>query len=152
MDLYALPLGGYDAVLGVQWLSSISNVLWDFQLTTLEFSKGNSQYKLTHCQSGLPLIQEMSLQQLDKEIYSSNLTLFLYSIENKKLEACDLNSKQLNELQVLLGSFESLYALPTQLPPSRSYNHHISLIQGAKPLNIRPCHYGPLQKLELNMM
>ena len=30
VDLYSLPLGGCDLVLGVQWLSSISPVLWDF--------------------------------------------------------------------------------------------------------------------------
>lgn len=38
---YTLPLGGCDIVLGVQWLSSISLVLWDFQLLTMEFVKDN---------------------------------------------------------------------------------------------------------------
>lgn len=48
VDLLPLPLGGCDIVLGVQWLSSISHVLWDFHLMTLEFSKGNTQHKLFH--------------------------------------------------------------------------------------------------------
>lgn len=36
-DLFSLPLGGCDLVFGVQWLSTVSPVLWDFQLLTMEF-------------------------------------------------------------------------------------------------------------------
>ncbi|KAM1650728.1 hypothetical protein ACFX1R_004349 [Malus domestica] len=36
-DSYDLPLGGCDLVLGVDWLSIISHVLWDFHLLTMEF-------------------------------------------------------------------------------------------------------------------
>lgn len=61
IDLLPLPLGGCDVVLGVQWLSSMSLVLWDFQLMTLEFSKGNIQYRLIHNQGVQPLIQEISV-------------------------------------------------------------------------------------------
>ena len=43
VDLFALPLGGCDVVLGIHWLSSISLVLWDFQLMTLQFSKEGCQ-------------------------------------------------------------------------------------------------------------
>lgn len=61
VDLYTLPLGGCDIVLGVQWLSSISSVLWDFQLLTMEFAKDNQQFKLCHSPTAVPLIQEISL-------------------------------------------------------------------------------------------
>ena len=99
IDLLSLPLGGYDVILGVQWLSSISHILWDFQLMTLAFSKGNTQYTLFHKQGVQPLIQETSLQQLDKDILNSHLVLFLYSMDHSKLEACDLNADQLAKVQ-----------------------------------------------------
>lgn len=54
VDLFALPLGGCDVVLGVHWLSSISSLLWDFQLMTLQFSKEGCQYKLVHSATTAP--------------------------------------------------------------------------------------------------
>ncbi|KAM1079465.1 hypothetical protein ACFX2B_014021 [Malus domestica] len=149
VDLYSLPLGGCDIVLGVQWLSLVSPVLWDFQLLTMEFAKNGSQYKLIHSDTHAPLIQEGTLQQLDKEIFNSNLGLFLYSIEDKMVEACELNPLQLKQLQEVLGQFDTIFVLPIELPPSRVHNHQIPLIPGSKPPNIRPYHYGPLQKTEI---
>lgn len=46
----------------------------------------------------------------------------------------------------ILGIF---FQAPTTLPPHREYDHHIPLVQGAKPPNIRPYHYGSLQKNEI---
>lgn len=37
-DLRLLPLGGCDMVLGVQWLSTLGLVLWDFQHLQMEFT------------------------------------------------------------------------------------------------------------------
>ncbi|CAN6581753.1 unnamed protein product [Malus baccata var. baccata] len=149
IDLLSLPLGGCDVVLGVQWLSSISLVLWDFQLMTLAFFKGNTQYILFHKQIVQPLIQETSLQQLDRNILNSHLGLFLYSMKHSKLDACDLNADQLVELHDLLGQFVEIFTLPTKLPPTRSHNHQIPILPGSKPTNIRPYHYGPLQKTKI---
>ncbi|KAM2757400.1 hypothetical protein PS2_019155 [Malus domestica] len=119
VDLYALPLGGYDAMLGVQWLSSA------------------------------PFIQELSLQHIDKELHNSNLGICLYSLENTKLEASDLNFHQLQELQGLLGEFDNIFVVPTKLPPLRSHDHSIALAPGAKPPNLRPYHYGLIQKTKI---
>jgi hypothetical protein len=30
MDLFIIPLGGFDMVLDVQWLRSLGPILWDF--------------------------------------------------------------------------------------------------------------------------
>jgi len=38
IDFYALPLGAYDMVLGVQWLSSLGPILWDFAKHTMCFT------------------------------------------------------------------------------------------------------------------
>ncbi|TQD83717.1 hypothetical protein C1H46_030747 [Malus baccata] len=65
------------------------------------------------------------------------------------VEACDLNPLQLKQLQEVLGQFDTIFVLPTELPPSRVHNHQIPLIPGSKPPNIRPYHYGPLQKTEI---
>ncbi|KAB2608149.1 hypothetical protein D8674_011317 [Pyrus ussuriensis x Pyrus communis] len=144
-----LDSGRCDAVLGVQWLSSVSPVLWDFQLLTMEFSKGAQKFKLFHSPSTVPFIQELPLHNVDKELNSSNLGLCLYSLDTTPLGSSNLSSSQLQELQALLGEFEAIFELPTKLPPSRSLDHSIPLVPGAKPPNLRPYHYGPLQKTEI---
>lgn len=79
VDLYSLILGGCDMVLGVYWLSTVCPVLWDFQLLTMEFTRNNHKYKLFHKPPTAPLIQDVSLQHLEKELHNSSLGLFLYS-------------------------------------------------------------------------
>ena len=37
VDIYAIPLAGYEMVLGCQWLRTLGPVLWDFKLKTKTF-------------------------------------------------------------------------------------------------------------------
>ncbi|CAN6680565.1 unnamed protein product [Malus baccata var. baccata] len=124
-------------------------VLWDFQLLTMEFTKDHHRYILSPTVTPSQCIHKISLQNLEKAIGSSNLGLFLYSIEGKKLESFDLNEDHLQELQAVLKQFTDIFQVLTKLPPSREHDHHIPLVQGATPPNIRPYHYGPLQKTEI---
>lgn len=95
-----------------------------------------------------PSIQQVTLQQLDKELHTSSLGVNLYFMETKQLVS-DLTSHQLQEMQSFLDDFEELFAIPSQLHPSRIHDHHIPLSSDAKPPNIKPYHYGPLQKNEI---
>ncbi|XP_008369320.2 uncharacterized protein [Malus domestica] len=149
VDFYSLPLGGCDVVFEVQWLSSVSPVLWDVQLLTMEFFANAQHYKLTHSPSTAPLIQEVSLQHLDKEFSNSHLGLFLYSMEGQFLHHSALSPQQSHELNELLGAFEAIFVLPSKLPHSRGHDHHIPLVPCAKPPNLRPYHYGHMQKTEI---
>lgn len=65
------------------------------------------------------------------------------------MEASDLSPQQLGELQELLHKFEGVFMVPTTLPPPRTYDHQIPLLPGFKPPSIRPYHYGPVQKDEI---
>lgn len=38
---FALPLAGYDVVLGTQWLTSLGPILWNFGTLTMSFWRGN---------------------------------------------------------------------------------------------------------------
>ncbi|KAM2118242.1 hypothetical protein ACFX1R_011685 [Malus domestica] len=127
-DLFSLPLGGCDVVLGVQWLSTVSPVLWDFQLLTMEFTKDNQRYTLSSTVTPSQCIHEISLQNLERALGNSNLGLFLYSIEGKKLESCELREDQLYELQAVLKQFDDIFQVPTKLPPPREHDHHIPLV------------------------
>lgn len=36
-DFFALPLAGYDIILGTQWLASLGPIHWDFGTPTMSF-------------------------------------------------------------------------------------------------------------------
>lgn len=49
----------------------------------------------------------------------------------------------------LIQEFQQLFAEPKGLPPVREFDHAIPLLPGAKPVNLRPYHYNPAQKDEM---
>jgi hypothetical protein len=53
------------------------------------------------------------------------------------------------EVQQLIAEFAVLFELPTELPPARSCNHSIPLVEGAAPFNIRQYRYPPALKNEI---
>jgi hypothetical protein len=53
------------------------------------------------------------------------------------------------QIQHLLDEFSDLFEEPHNLPPSRSCDHAIPLIQGAQPINIRPYQFSPAMKDEV---
>lgn len=65
-ELRLLPLGGCDMVLGIQWLSTLGPILWDFQNLSMQFQlqgkplvlKGESQMK----------VEQVSPKQLEKTL------------------------------------------------------------------------------------
>jgi hypothetical protein len=49
----------------------------------------------------------------------------------------------------LLRVFQDLFQSPSTLPPSRSCDHTIPLIEAARPVNIRPYRFSPAMKDEI---
>ena len=53
------------------------------------------------------------------------------------------------EIKQLLVDFEVVFSTPTELPPSRDCDHTIPLIEGARPVKVRPYRYPPHLKEEI---
>jgi hypothetical protein len=49
----------------------------------------------------------------------------------------------------LLHSFDHLFVEPQGLPPSKSCDHNIPLVEGAQPVNVRPYMFSPAMKDEV---
>ncbi|KAI5343165.1 hypothetical protein L3X38_011041 [Prunus dulcis] len=148
-NMFALPLGGCDIVLGVQWLRTLGPILWDFERLTMKFWHGNEQICLSSSKPQPP--RPISCQQMDKLLHSGCYGVILCAVEceNMAKPIDDLSSPQQHELQALLDSFSAIFGTPTTLPPVRKHDHRIPLISGCKPPSIRPYAYGPLQKSEI---
>ncbi|CAL2264343.1 unnamed protein product [Prunus armeniaca] len=67
-DMFALPLGGCDIVLGVQWLRTLCPILWDFKRLTMKFWHGNEQICLSSSKPHPS--QPISCHQMDKLLQS----------------------------------------------------------------------------------
>lgn len=44
-DVYVLTLGGYDMVLGADWLATLGPILWDFVRQTMSFWRINRRVR-----------------------------------------------------------------------------------------------------------
>lgn len=53
------------------------------------------------------------------------------------------------QLQSLLPRLAHVFALPQGLPPMRDCDHHIPLVLGARPVQMRPYRYAPALKTEI---
>jgi hypothetical protein len=53
------------------------------------------------------------------------------------------------EVQRLIHDFVVLFEVPVDLPPSRSCDHSIPLVDGASPVNMRSYRYPPVLKYEI---
>jgi hypothetical protein len=52
-------------------------------------------------------------------------------------------------LQQLITRFSHVFALSQGLPPARDCDHHIPLLPGVRPVQIRPYRYAPVLKTEI---
>ncbi|GJU93992.1 retrotransposon-related protein [Tanacetum coccineum] len=56
------------------------------------------------------------------------------------------------ELSVVVEEFSDVFALSTELPPKRTHDHRIPLLEGVPPVNIRPYRHPPIQKDAIEAM
>jgi hypothetical protein len=119
VDLYALPLGDYDMVLGVQWLGTLGPVLWDFASQTIAFEREGRRV----------------------------LWRGVNTTTGPALAALSGGGEDL--LDALLAEFASIFVEPQGLPPRRQLCHHIRLKPGTGAVAVRPYRYAHAQKDKL---
>lgn len=134
-------------VLGVQWLKTLGPVLTDYDQLTMKFVKDGQLIQL----SGEPKPQpeEASLHQLWRLVSTNSIaTLFELQIVTPT-PAQPPPTHHPDLLQPLLQKYSNLFDQPQKLPPPRSTDHHIPLLDGANLVNIRPYRYPHFQKQEI---
>ncbi|GJY60640.1 retrotransposable element Tf2 [Tanacetum coccineum] len=125
-DVMLLPLGGCEMVLGIQWLSTLANIQWNFHELVMKFIYEG---------------QKKCVVGKDEECYSI-INCIGPSASLHLMQSTTEEGEYSNEWQILLEEF----AIPTELPPKRSCDHRIPLKDEATMVNIRPYKYPPNQK------
>jgi ribulose bisphosphate carboxylase small subunit len=142
-----IPLQGYDIILGMDWLGTNSPMHVHWQERWMQFTSNNQEVKL----QGLlpdttmgPPVSHHQLQAFDK------VDSILYLVQLYELSSTPTTTQQLpQDLQQIIQQFSTVFDPPNSLPPQRSGDHKIPLLEGAQPFCRRPYRYNPAQKTEI---
>ena len=158
-DFMVIPLGGHDIVLGVQWLSTLGPLTWDFQKLEMVFKWGSSKVLLRGISPGS--VREIKAKRV-KENRDSDIQLhMIYAYEESDWTPMKLSVLQsqgserlgVEEINELTEQFKDIFEEPKALPPFKeNHNHKIILKEGSDPVNQRPYRYAVQQKNEIDKM
>ncbi|XP_074300143.1 uncharacterized protein LOC141631357 [Silene latifolia] len=152
-DVLIIPLGGCDMVLGVQWLSTLGTVNWNFKNLKMEFKYKDRRHVLRGMAPQKVRTVNPTSKILDKAAHLCFIQLVTKEDEGSQVLCCTQqvrdDTAQPVELVHLLNQYKDIFEEPTCLPPSRGvYDHRIPLVQDAQPDNIRPYRY-PLKQRDV---
>ena len=149
-DVMLFPLGGCDLVLGIEWLVTLGDIMWNFDKLLMEFSFKGKRHVLRGLSSGG--LKTIKRQQISKTMEAGvHLSIIQLCDQEEGLLQTMTTHANSGEVPVkieqVLWGFADLFQEPKQLPPRRpGHDHQIPLIQGANPVNIRPYRCAKHQK------
>lgn len=126
-DIRILPLGAYDGILGLDWLTKHSPMQVDWSQRWMSFYR---QQELVTLHGSLPDDCPITLVTIAS----------LLPVNQPEVPPA---------MQSILDQYPSVFSAPVGLPPRRSYDHCIPLIPGARPVTIRPYRVAPHLKTEI---
>ena len=145
-DMKVLAMGGYDAILGMDWLSQWGPMVCHWQDQWIQFQRGDKTIMLQGLQTPpVTELQELSMEQVVKcqkgnDIWATAVLSRMAVVETSVVPEC---------IQNTIKTFEDVFQEPKGLPPHREFDHAISLLPNSVPVNSRPYRYSPLQKDEI---
>lgn len=111
--MYAIPLGGIDIVLGIQWLENLGKVVTDYKAGTMEFKWGDGVVKLkarTKDQT-----QEVGVKSLERMIRKGG-QCYVIKIEHKEIEPLIDSGKKHQDITNILTNYSMVVNEPQGLP------------------------------------
>nr|GFB29219.1 hypothetical protein [Tanacetum cinerariifolium] len=147
-DVFILPLGGCELVLGVQWLSILGDIKWNFKDLIMDFVYNDRRMVLRGTQK--VALQWMSGKKQSKATSNGQLLCVypntLFSITQTT------TSPPCSQITELLDSYQDVFVTPTSLSPKRKHDHRIPLVPNTPLINIRPYKHPPNQKGAVEVM
>ena len=77
-DVMLLPLGGCDLVLGIEWLVTLGDIMWNFDRMVMEFSlKGKRHVLRGLSSSGLKTVKKQQISKaIEEGVHLSMIQLY----------------------------------------------------------------------------
>uniref|UniRef100_A0A8R7Q9C6 Reverse transcriptase domain-containing protein n=1 Tax=Triticum urartu TaxID=4572 RepID=A0A8R7Q9C6_TRIUA len=145
-DLKVIDLGGYDLILGMDWLEAQGEMIFHWKNKWIQFNHKDNMVKLQGITPQLTEdIKEVTLEQTLKWHKGNDVwaVALIHPVFDKKSDNVPA------PVQPLLQEFADVFKEPTELPPSRTLDHAVHLLPGSAPVNSKPYRYSPLQKDEI---
>ena len=76
----------------------------------------------------------------------SSMALCVYPTASLNMVSMSENAEVPKEISSLIDKYHDVFAIPTTLPPQRSFDHKIPLKEGTMPINSKPYKHPPTQK------
>lgn len=154
LPVYLLPIAGADLVLGAAWLVTLGPHIADYSALSLKFYLGNDFVTLLGERPTLPSpaqfhhIKHLRLTQAIAECF----TLHIQPIQDSTPTKLDLPDTLDPALTVLLLKYKYVFQTLIGLPPNRSHDHSIPLLEGSNPVKVTPYRYPHSQKEQIERM
>jgi hypothetical protein len=135
--MIAIPMGGADVVLGIQWLQSLGTMAFNFQELFMKFLLEGKEIELR----GITW-------KPGKVITSNDMTKLLKKRHQgiiAQLFSLDVQTSQTSipqDLQRVIDKDSKVFEdIPKGLPPTRNHDHEIHIMPGSVPPNLSPYRY-----------
>ncbi|KAK1427793.1 hypothetical protein QVD17_16488 [Tagetes erecta] len=130
-DMLVIPLSNYDVVLGIQWLQTLNDIVWNFKSLTMKFTLEDQPFELKGMvKQGVSLCSVTKLNsmlQTDQVVQAQLFCLQTDSQTSFQHEPKVINDQNKTDLAELLATFQDVFEVPVGLPPSRKCDHKIKL-------------------------
>jgi hypothetical protein len=150
--MHVLDLGAYDIILGVNWLKQCGDITGNWANRKLSFLHQGKQITLY----GIPPVTSKKLEEVNVEQilkWTKGNDVWAIALVKPKSKPATHGVTETDDIPTqvaeVLSEFSEVFAEPNQLPPAREYDHAITLVPGAAPVNARPYRYSPLHKTEI---
>jgi hypothetical protein len=148
IPIISIPMGGFDVVLGLQWLQSLGTMDFNFQEIFMKFSLEGKEIELRGI-TGKPskVISSNGMKKLLKNGHQGVIVqlCLLYVQTSKPSIPLDL--------QGIINKHSKVFEdIPRGLPPTCDHDHAIHLISGSVPPNIMNYRYPYSHKSEIEHM
>jgi hypothetical protein len=147
-DMRILPLGGYDGILGMDWLEQQGLMNCNWEEKWISFNHQNQQIQLQGIQATtVSSFKALSVEQLVKGFKGNDIWAVaeLCLVENQ----LQVSAVIPEEIQSILTEFAEVFQAPQGLPPHREFDHTVNLFPDTQPINCRSYRYSPFQKDEI---
>lgn len=159
IPFYVLPVHGVDIILGEHWLKTLGSFLSDYNVPSIQFThNGTPVTILGNTSSVLPASYSQFCRFLFTDSVESLHSVTVQPVDETTVPANPGANSSLKtehmapELAALLHQFAVIFDVPRGLPPPRAQNHHIHLLPGAAPVNVKPYRYAHSHKIAITDM
>ncbi|CAM8923904.1 unnamed protein product [Rhodiola kirilowii] len=161
VDLHIIPIYGADVVLGAQWLAEVGPTLFDYKQMWMSFDHQGEKVVLKGMkqQAELAQISMGQLRRCSQVDGVASLYHLTMAVRNEKAEKLtvprlseDVEPELAAALHEVLDQHAHVFDVPVGLPPQRRSDHHIPLLPGTGPVNVRPYRYPHFQKGEIEKL